>query len=60
MWEGIDEPLPEGNWEVCAPSPLPYLPGVSQVPRELTEAEIAEINQQFVTRRWPPSAAAST
>ena len=50
MWEGIDEPLPEGNWEVCAPSPIPYLPGVSQVPRELTEAELAEIKQQFVER----------
>src|SRR5215472_9742289 len=23
MWEGIDEPLPEDNWEVCAPSPSP-------------------------------------
>ena len=19
MWEGIDEPLDEGNWQVCAP-----------------------------------------
>jgi anthraniloyl-CoA monooxygenase len=48
MWEGIDEPLPEGNWEVCAPSPLPYLPGVSQVPRELTLAEMSEIKDQFL------------
>ena len=24
MWEGMDEPLPDGNWAVCAPSPLPY------------------------------------
>src|SRR5215469_6159851 len=48
MWEGIDEPLPEGNWEVCAPSPIPYLPGVSQVPRELTLAEMGEIKDQFV------------
>jgi anthraniloyl-CoA monooxygenase len=47
MWEGMDEPLPEGNWEVCAPSPIPYLSGVSQVPRELTEADLAEIKQQF-------------
>jgi anthraniloyl-CoA monooxygenase len=49
MWEGIDEPLPEGNWEVCGPSPIPYQAGVSQVPRELTEAEMAEIREQFVT-----------
>ena len=26
MWEGIDEPLPAGNWEVVGPSPLPYSP----------------------------------
>ncbi|MBO0775289.1 MAG: bifunctional salicylyl-CoA 5-hydroxylase/oxidoreductase, partial [Actinobacteria bacterium] len=46
MWEGMDEPLPEGNWEVCGPSPLPYSPA-SQVPRELTTGELAEITAQF-------------
>jgi anthraniloyl-CoA monooxygenase len=46
MWEGMDEPLPEGNWEVCGPSPLPYSP-VSQVPRELTPAALATITAQF-------------
>ena len=25
MWDGIDEPLPAGNWEVGGPSPLPVL-----------------------------------
>jgi anthraniloyl-CoA monooxygenase len=48
MWQGIDEPLPDGNWEVCGPSPVPYLPGVSQVPRALTEDEMASIRHQFV------------
>jgi anthraniloyl-CoA monooxygenase len=48
MWEGIDLPLEEGNWEVVAPSPLPYQDGVNQVPRELTKPELAEIKQQFV------------
>jgi anthraniloyl-CoA monooxygenase len=53
MWEGIDLPLEDGNWEVVAPSPLPYQLGVNQVPRELGPAELAEIKQQFVdaTRR---------
>ncbi|MGH3385436.1 MAG: bifunctional salicylyl-CoA 5-hydroxylase/oxidoreductase, partial [Nocardioidaceae bacterium] len=53
MWEGIDQPLDDGNWEVVAPSPLPYEPGVNQVPRELTRADLDEITQQFVdaTRR---------
>lgn len=48
MWDGIDQPLDEGNWEIVAPSPLPYKPGVNQVPRELTGAGLAEIKQQFV------------
>jgi len=46
MWEGIDEPLPAGNWEVCGPSALPYSPA-NQVPRELTRAEMEEIRDQF-------------
>jgi anthraniloyl-CoA monooxygenase len=48
MWEGIDEPLPDGNWPVVGPSPLPYQPGVNQVPKELTAEEMAEIRGQFV------------
>ena len=39
MWEGIDEPLPEGNWPIVAASPLPYYPH-SQVPREMTRADM--------------------
>ena len=49
MWEGIDRPLEEGNWEISAPSPIPYLPGVSQVPHELTADELADLRQHFVT-----------
>jgi len=48
MWEGMDEPLETGNWELVAPSPLPYQPGVSQVPRELTLAEMEQIKAEFV------------
>jgi anthraniloyl-CoA monooxygenase len=48
MWDGIDEPLPEGNWEVCGPSAIPYSPG-NQTPRELTLDELGEIKAQFVT-----------
>src|SRR6185312_13550246 len=47
MWEGIDEPLAEGNWPVAGPSALPYSP-FSQVPRELTGAELADIRDEFV------------
>ncbi len=47
MWEGIDTPLPDGNWEVVGPSPIPYSEN-NQTPRELTAGELAEIAQQFV------------
>ncbi|MER6490774.1 bifunctional salicylyl-CoA 5-hydroxylase/oxidoreductase [Streptomyces griseorubiginosus] len=46
MWEGIDEPLPEGNWPVVGPSPLPYK-DANQIPRELTPTQLAEIREQF-------------
>ncbi len=47
MWEGIDEPLPEGNWEVCGPSAIPYAAG-NQVPRSVTTEEMTQIKAQFV------------
>jgi anthraniloyl-CoA monooxygenase len=47
MWEGMDSPLPDGNWEVCGPSPIPYA-AASQTPRELTVAELQAIRDQFV------------
>lgn len=48
MWEGMDEPLEEGNWEVVAPSPLPYREGVNQVPRELDRADMDAVTAEFV------------
>jgi anthraniloyl-CoA monooxygenase len=48
MWEGIDEPLPDGNWPVVAPSPIPYKAGINQVPRELGPGELEGIREQFV------------
>ncbi|WP_328862006.1 bifunctional salicylyl-CoA 5-hydroxylase/oxidoreductase [Streptomyces sp. NBC_00306] len=53
MWEGIDEPLPTGNWPLVAASPLSYRPGVNQIPRELDSAGLADIREQFAdaTRR---------
>jgi anthraniloyl-CoA monooxygenase len=46
MWEGMDDPLPEGNWEVCGPSPIAYKAG-SQVPRGLGFEELNVIREQF-------------
>jgi anthraniloyl-CoA monooxygenase len=47
MWEGIDRPLEEGAWDICSASPIPYFPD-SQVPREVTRAELDTIKAQFV------------
>src|SRR2546425_10698388 len=47
MWEGMYEPLGSGNWDLIAPSPLPYLP-VSQIPREMTRADMDVVRDQFV------------
>jgi len=47
MWEGMDEPLEEGNWEVVGPSPVSYGPE-NQVPRELTRGRMQIILEQFV------------
>jgi anthraniloyl-CoA monooxygenase len=47
MWEGIDEPLPEGGWEVVGPSAVPYSPA-NQVPRELSRDEMEQITAEFV------------
>ncbi|MER6051595.1 bifunctional salicylyl-CoA 5-hydroxylase/oxidoreductase [Streptomyces sp. NPDC001793] len=47
MWEGIDQPLPDGNWPLVAPSALPYRPGVNQTPQALTATELAAVREQF-------------
>src|SRR3954449_11875957 len=48
LWEAEDRPLPDGNWPLIAPSPLPYLPGVSQVPHEMTRADMDAVRDEFV------------
>ena len=47
MWEGMDEPLPDGNWPIISASPLPYYPH-SQVPKEMTRADMDEVKEDFV------------
>ncbi|MGW2647430.1 bifunctional salicylyl-CoA 5-hydroxylase/oxidoreductase [Streptomyces sp. NPDC001393] len=51
MWEGMDEPLPRGNWPLVAASPLPYKPG-SQTPRQLSRAQLTDIREQFTAAAW--------
>ncbi|WP_420716596.1 FAD-dependent monooxygenase [Streptomyces sp. H27-H1] len=47
MWEGMDAPLPEGNWPLAAASALPYRPGTSAVPRAMTTADLAAVRSDF-------------
>jgi anthraniloyl-CoA monooxygenase len=47
-WDGIDQPLPEGNWPIVSASPQRYLEGRSQLAREATRDELEEIKAGFV------------
>jgi anthraniloyl-CoA monooxygenase len=48
MWEGIDEPLPEGGWPLIAPSEVQYLHGISQTARAMTRADMDRVRDEFV------------
>jgi anthraniloyl-CoA monooxygenase len=48
MWEGADEPLESGSWEVVGPSPLPWGAG-SQTPRPMTRADMDRVRDEFVS-----------
>jgi len=45
-WDGIDEPLPDGNWPLIAASTVPYGPR-NQTPRAMTRADMDEVRDQF-------------
>jgi anthraniloyl-CoA monooxygenase len=47
LWEGEDRPLPEGNWPLIAPSPIPYT-SESQTPREMTREDMDQVLADFV------------
>ena len=47
MWEGMDEPLESGNWDVIGPSPLPYGEGC-HVPSEATRSDLDAVVSEFV------------
>ena len=48
MWEGIDQPLPDGNWPLIAPSETEYLAGISQRAREMTRGDMDRVRDEFV------------
>lgn len=47
-WDGIDMPLESDNWPLVSASALPYLPGISQVPKALDATDMQQITGQFV------------
>ena len=47
MWEGDNQPLPEGGWPLISSSAIPYLPH-SVVPREMTRADMDQVIEDFV------------
>ena len=46
-WETMDAPLPTGNWEVVAPSAVPWSAN-NQTPRELTRVSMDKVRDDFV------------
>ena len=47
-WEGIDQPLDHGNWDLVSASPQQYLDGVSDWSRAMTHAEMDTVKADFV------------
>ncbi|MGQ0562771.1 MAG: bifunctional salicylyl-CoA 5-hydroxylase/oxidoreductase [Gemmatimonadota bacterium] len=47
MWEGMDEPLEDGNWQVIGPSSQPYKAD-GLMPRAMTRADMIEVRDAFV------------
>lgn len=47
MWDGIDEPLEDGNWPIVSASALPYSP-INQVPAEIDRTGMEQVIQDFV------------
>ncbi len=46
-WDGMDQPLAEGNWPLLAPSPIAWSAD-NQIPRKITRAEMDTIRVAFV------------
>lgn len=47
LWEGYDQPLDDGNWEVMGPSPIPY-DTQNQTPRPMTREDMDRVKEQYV------------
>ena len=46
-WEGIDEPLDEGNWPILSAGTIPYSPK-NQTPKAMDAEDMARVSADFV------------
>jgi anthraniloyl-CoA monooxygenase len=56
-WDGIDQPLAEGNWPLVSASRQQYIAGVSQVAHAASQEEMQHILQDFVAATLAANAA---
>src|SRR5579862_1086085 len=56
-WLGIDQPLESDNWPLVSASAIPYMEGISAIPREATPDDLRCIREQFVAAARRGSAA---
>src|SRR5881296_2930936 len=47
LWEGIDEPLADGNWPLISASAIPYFPH-SQMPKAMDGSDMERVQADFV------------
>lgn len=47
-WEGIDQPLEQGNWPLISASEIQYLKGVSAIARAATLEDMERVKADFV------------
>ncbi len=45
-WEGNNQPLETGNWQIFAPSAIPYLPE-SQAPKAMDEGDLERVRDAY-------------
>ena len=56
-WEGEDQPLDAGNWDLISASPQQYLDGVSDWSRAMTRSDMDRVRDGFVrATRWAAQA----